>query len=145
MILYLDSSALVKLYTRESGSDETTALASRADALGTALIARAEVAAAFSKAVRLKALTRVEAGAALEVFRRQWPDLLHVDVNEAVVAQADALAWAHGLRGYDAVHLACGLQWQQIVGEPVTLATFDRSLWDAGQRVGLEAWPDTLA
>ena len=81
MILYLDSSALVKLYTRESGSDETTALASRADALGTALIARAEVAAAFSKAVRLKALTREEAGAALEVFRRQWPDLLHVEVS----------------------------------------------------------------
>ena len=144
MITYLDSSALVKLYTQESGSEETLAFVGRADVRGTGLIARAEVAATFGKAVRLKALTREEARAALEVFRRQWPDLFHVDVNETVVAQADALAWAHGLRGYDAVHLASALLWQQSISSPVTLATFDRQLWDAAQLVGLEVWPEAL-
>ena len=144
MIAYLDSSALVKLYTRESGSEETLAFVGQAAVRGTGLIARAEVAATFGKAVRLKALTRDEARAALEVFRRQWPDLFHVDVNETVVAQADALAWAHGLRGYDAVHLASALLWQQSISSPVTLATYDRQLWDAAQLVGLEVWPEAL-
>jgi predicted nucleic acid-binding protein len=144
MIAYLDSSALVKLYTRESGSEETLAFVGRADVRGTGLIARAEVAATFGKAVRLKALTRDEARAALEVFRRQWPDLFHVDVNETVVMQADSLAWTYGLRGYDAVHLASALLWQQSISSPVTLATFDRQLWDAARLVGLEAWPEAL-
>jgi uncharacterized protein len=144
MITYLDSSALVKLYTQESGSEETLAFVGRADVRGTGLIARAEVAATFGKAVRLKALTREEGRAALEVFRRQWPDLFHVDVNETVVAQADALAWSHGLRGYDAVHLASALLWQQSISSPVTVATFDRQLWDAAQLVGLEVWPEAL-
>ena len=144
MIAYLDSSALVKLYTRESGSDETLAFVGQADVRGTGLIARAEVAATFGKAVRLKALTRDEARAALEAFRREWPDLFHVDINETVVTQADALAWAHGLRGYDAVHLASALLWQQSINSPVTLATFDRQLWDAARLVGLEAWPEML-
>ena len=144
MITYLDSSALVKLYTYESGSEETLAFVSRADVRGTGLIARAEVAATFAKAARLKALTRDEARAALEVFRRQWPDLFHLDVNETVVTQADSLAWTFGLRGYDAVHLASALLWQQSIGSAVTLATFDRQLWEAAQLVGLEVWPETL-
>jgi uncharacterized protein len=144
MIAYLDSSALVKLYTQESGSDETLAFVDRADVRGTGLIARAEVAATFAKAVRLKALTRDEARTALEVFRRQWPNLFHVDVNETVVMQADSLAWTYGLRGYDAVHLASALLWQQSISSPVTLATFDRQLWDAAQLAGLEVWPEVL-
>jgi predicted nucleic acid-binding protein len=144
MIAYLDSSALVKLYTQESGSEETLAFVVRADVRGTGLIARAEVAATFSKAARLKALTRDEARAALEVFRRQWPNLFHVDVNETVVTQADSLAWTYGLRGYDAVHLASALLWQQSIGSPVTLATFDRQLWEAARLVGLEVWPEAL-
>ena len=102
------------------------------------------MAATFAKAVRLKALTRDEARAALEVFRRQWPDLFHVDVNETVVMQADSLAWTYGLRGYDAVHLASALLWQQSIGSPVTLATFDRQLWDAARLVGLEVWPEAV-
>lgn len=67
-----------------------------------------------------------------------------MEVTEAVVAQADALAWEHGLRGYDAVHLASALLWQNGLSETVTLATFDKQLWAAAQLVGLEVWPEAL-
>ena len=56
MILYLDASALVKRYVAEPGSAEVSEAISRAEAIGTALISRAEVAAALAKAVRGKAL-----------------------------------------------------------------------------------------
>ncbi|MFC2015426.1 type II toxin-antitoxin system VapC family toxin [Chloroflexota bacterium] len=144
MILYLDASALVKRYVAELGSPEVSAAISRSQVTGTVPISRAEVEAALAKAVRLQALTQEEGLASLQVFRNEWPDLVRVHVTEMVVAQAGSLAWDHGLRGYDAVHLAAASTWQGALGERVTLATFDKHLWTAAESVGLEAYPDDL-
>lgn len=141
MILYLDSSALVKRYVREAGSDEVERLIARAGAVGTGLVSRAEVAAALARAARLGLVERDEAEAALRVFRAEWPRLARVQLTEPLLARADALAWDFGLRGYDAVHLASALYWQDSLSEPVTLATFDRELWRAAQAAGLDVWP----
>jgi predicted nucleic acid-binding protein len=144
MILYLDASALVKRYIRESGSREVEGLIARAGAVGTSQVSRAQVAAALARAVRMDYLRRDDAGAALQVFRAHWPRLARIQVTEPLVARADALAWDYGLRGYEAVQLAAALYWQESLGEPVTLATFDRELWRAGQAAGLAVWPDAL-
>ena len=141
MIVYLDASALVKHYVVEAGSREVNQLLVRADVLGTATISRAEVAAALSKAVRMDTLARNESEAALQVFRAEWVDLVRLQLTESILAQADTLAWEYGLRGYDAVHLAAARFWQSSLGEPVTLATYDRQLWQAGDTVGLISWP----
>ena len=61
------------------------------------------------------------------------------------MALADTLAWDYGLRGYDAVHLASALTWQEALGEPVLLATFDKQLWSAAPKAGVAIWPETLA
>ena len=58
---------------------------------------------------------------------------------------ADDLAWQYGLRGYDAMHLAAALLWQDGLEESVTLATFDRQLWQAGRQSGLAVFPADLA
>ena len=144
MIVYLDASALVKRYIAEAGSAEVDHLIARADAVGTAVISRAEVAAALAKAVRVGSLTRQESSPALQVFRTQWADLLRLQLTEAVVARADSLAWEHNLRGYDSLHLAAAITWQETLGQPVTLATFDRQLWQVGTTVGTTVWPDDL-
>jgi predicted nucleic acid-binding protein len=144
MIVYFDSSALVKRYLAEAASAQVGTLLAEAIVTGTSLISRAEVSAALAKAVRMNWLTHDVAGQLLRVFRAQWADLIAVEVTAAVVAQADALAWEHGLRGYDAVHLASALLWQNGLSETITLATFDKPLWAAAQLVGLEVWPETL-
>jgi predicted nucleic acid-binding protein len=76
-------------------------------------------------------------------FASQWPDFAKVPLSEALVARAEALAWDSALRGYDAVHLASALTWQESVGVEIALATFDRQLWDAGKQVGIHVWPET--
>jgi predicted nucleic acid-binding protein len=144
MILYLDASALVKRYVAELGSTEVSAAIAQAQVTGTALISRAEVAAALAKAVRVNAVTQEGALASLQVFRNEWPDLLRVQVTEMVVARAGAFAWDYGLRGYDAVHLAAASGWQDAMGERVTVATFDKRLWTVAELVGLEAYPADL-
>lgn len=144
MILYLDASALVKRYATEFGSDIVNEAIGEADLAGTALVSRAEVAAAFAKAVRMGALKRDEGLKCLHAFRKDWHDLVRIQVTETAIARADTLAWEHNLRGYDAVHLAAAILWQEAMGEQVTMATFDQTLWNVVEKIGLVPFPANL-
>jgi predicted nucleic acid-binding protein len=144
MILYLDASALVKRYVSEFGSDIVNDATDEADLVGTGVISRAEVAAALAKSVRMGALKKEEGLASLRTFRKDWLDLVRVQVTEIAIARADTLAWEHNLRGYDAVHLAMASLWQETMGEQVTMATFDRTLWNMAEKVGLAPFPVDL-
>ncbi len=142
MILYLDASALVKRYVAEHGSEAVAAVIAAAAAAGTAVVSRAEAAAALAKAVRVGVLTQDASALALVHFEQDWPRLVRLQVNESLVARAAGLAWTHGLRGYDAVHLAAAVTWQEAMGRQVTMATFDRALWQAAGQVGLIPFPE---
>ncbi|MEP7357516.1 MAG: type II toxin-antitoxin system VapC family toxin, partial [Anaerolineales bacterium] len=104
---------LVKRYVLEAGSKLVAGILAPPSIVGTALITRAEVAASLAKAVRIGAITRMEGSRALDEFRGHWPYLLTFRMNESLVARADELAWDLNLRGYDAVHLATALVWQE--------------------------------
>ena len=144
MIAYLDASVFVKRYIVERGSRETNALTADAEMTATSIVSRAEIAAAFAKAVRAGLVNNRVARTAQRTFAEDWPDIVRVPVTESLVERAEALAWEHALRGYDAVHLASALTWQESVGEQIVLATFDQQLWEAAKRAGLRAWPDQL-
>ena len=144
MIVYLDASVLVKRYVAESGSKETAKLIAHAEVVATSLISRAEVAAALAKAARIGLLGAESARRAQRAFSSQWADIARLPVSEALVSRAEALAWDYTLRGYDAVHLASALTWQESVGVVVILATFDRQLWEAAQLAGMHLWPEKV-
>jgi predicted nucleic acid-binding protein len=144
MILYLDASALVKRYVAEPGTPEIERSLIDAKVVGTSLISRAETAAALAKAIRVGTLTHEAARSALQVFRSEWLNLVRIQATETLIARADALAWEFGLRGYDAVHLASALLWQDGLGKQVTMATFDQQLWHATSKCGLVPFPDDL-
>lgn len=144
MIVYFDSSALVKRYIAEPASAQVESLVAEAGIAATSLITRAEVAAALARAVRMNWLTHDVAARALKAFQQHWSVLFRLNIRETTIERAEGLAWEQGLRGYDAVHLASALLWQSGLSQSVTLATFDRQLWDAAQLVGLEVWPETL-
>jgi len=55
--------------------------------------------------------------------------------------RGDFLACEHNLRGFDATHLACALIWQETLGLPVTLATFDGQLVQAAKEVKMGILP----
>ena len=100
--------------------------------------------AALAGAVRRGILDEPDGRRARLLFGQEWPDIARIPVTERLVALADALAWEHGLRGYDAVQLASAVTWQDMVGLDVVLATFDQQLWAAAPRAGLRPWPAQL-
>lgn len=142
MILYADTSALVQLFVVEEKSEATQQFFRQARLLGVSVLARAELGAALARAVRRGLIQDEEGIEARQRLEEVWPTWVRIGVDERLVARAETLAWEHGLRGYGAIHLAAALLWQERVGYPVVLATFDAELWQAARRAGLGVWPE---
>jgi len=144
MNLYLDTSAVVKQYIMEAGTADIASVIRQAKYVGTCLITRPETSAAIGKATRIGWLDRPTAEKVRGAFQANWADLIVIQLTLNVATLADDLAWKNGLRGFDAIHLAAALTWQEMLATPITLATFDRQLWQAAEAVGLTAWPERL-
>jgi predicted nucleic acid-binding protein len=141
LILFCDTSALVKLYIRESFSDEVLAWARDARAVAVSRIAWAETMAALARRAREQpgdapAIEEVRAR-----LRADWPKLAVVEVTHALVELAGEYADVFALRGYDSVQLASGRTLQLGAAETVCFACFDHRLGKAAAVLGMQALP----
>jgi uncharacterized protein len=144
MIIYLDTSALVKRYVRETGSTEVITMIENAESVGSVSLTKVEMAAALEKTVRLGWIKREYVLQAWQDFLDHWSSFTRLNISPGTIERASALAWEYSLRGYDAMHLASALLWQEALTTQITLVTFDRDLWQAGQKAGLDVWPEGL-
>lgn len=144
MILYLDTSALVKRYVIEAHSNDVNQLIEQADMVGSSVLARVEMAATLAKAARQNWVDPKEAENAWQDFLSHWQSYTRLSVTPATLERASRLAWENGLRGYDAMHLAAAVLWQEMMETPIILATFDRELWLAAPKTGLAVWPQNI-
>ena len=142
MILYLDTSAMVKRYVMESGSKEVSALTDQADVVGSSLLTRVEMASALAKAARMNWVDAAFAENAWLDFLSHWQSIVRLSVTPGVAERASRLAREHGIRGYNAAHLAAALVWQETLEAPVTLASYDDELWHAAKKTGMAVWPE---
>ena len=91
MILFLDTSALVKLYVREDGSEEILDRARGAGALAASRIASAEAFAALARRAREQPEDSASIEEAKRRLRAHWPDYLLVEVTQETVEKAGEL------------------------------------------------------
>lgn len=145
MILYLDTSALVKLYVREPGSTALRSHASKAEALATSVVAYAEARAAFGRLKQSGTSSEGRHQQRLERFGLDWEALLRVELIPEVLRSAGDLAEIYSLRGFDSIHLASALWLKARVSVPVDFAVFDRRLGVAAARAGLAVVPKSRA
>ena len=138
--MYLDASAVAKLFLPEQGSEELNRqLAGRQDLILSDL-AVTEVVSSLSRRHREGDLTRdqlsVLQGALLEL--RASGQVLRVDLDPAAHREAERLLILLNiaLRAADALHLALALS-----AESTSLLTYDHRLRSAGTAVGLVALP----
>lgn len=141
MILYADTSALVKKYVHEAGSEEALALFDAFETVATAALTQVEMAAALAKAARQGWADEASLLEAWQDFLTHWPAYTRLPVSAGAVERASRLAWKHGLRAYDALHLACAQIWQESIGERTLFACFDQRLRRAAVAEGLWVWP----
>ena len=75
-------------------------------------------------------------------FLSHWPAYIRMPVSAGIVERAASIAWQHGLRAYDSLHLASALAWKDITGDQVVFACYDRDLLKAARQEGLQVWPN---
>lgn len=116
-VYYLDTSALVKRYAQERGTDWVLRLTDAAAGhdLYTVRVTGPEMIAALFRKARTGEISSDEAGRLAENFRADWRGQYQIVELTALVAdRAMELAEKHGLRGYDAVHLASASALQEM-------------------------------
>jgi uncharacterized protein len=138
LILYIDTSALVKLYVPESESEAVQALVENAQVTAVSLVAFAEARAAFARKRRERAVNLKDYRRIMREFDDDWDHFFVVAVTEPLVKRAAQLADKHGLRGYDAIQLSSAIVLHEQSGEPVSFCCFDARLLRAGRREGLK-------
>lgn len=137
MIVYLDTSALVKLYVKEAGTREVQRLIRESEAVVASWVAYAETRAAFARAVREKLTSPARHQERLAQFNQDWESVVRVELLPLVARNAGELAEIHGLRGFDAIHLASALWLRDKMGGSFGFAAFDQRLRSAAEQAGL--------
>jgi predicted nucleic acid-binding protein len=132
VIVYLDTSALVKLYVAETGQELVLERVRSANQIATALITYVEMFAALARLEKERRITAAGFSMLAEQFEANWTSCWTVELTRSVIQRAAVLARRHGLRGYDAVQLASALELRG--GEAkVEFLSFDARL-NAGAR-----------
>ena len=141
MILFCDTSALVKLYILEDSSREMQTLAAAATAIAVCRIAWAEMMAALARRAREFPSDAEAIETVRNRLRTDWPRYAVVEVTQSLVELAGEFADTFALRGYDSVQLAAARTLQDMAGEEIQFACFDTRLGKAARMLGMLASP----
>jgi uncharacterized protein len=136
VILYLDTSALVKLFVQEAHS-EAVRTAAAGSVVATHLLAYAEACSAFARLAeeRPDASLFRRLRAALDAHWAEWEI---VQVEEPLVRRAGEFCARYRLRAYDSVHLAAAERVRSASGghADFRFGAFDQNLTRAARSLG---------
>jgi len=138
VILYCDTSALIKRYVAEEGAAEVNNFWERASAVSTSVVAFAETMAVFGRKHKEKVLSTIEYKEIIGQFKEDYRHLLLVPVSEALNIAIEDLLKRHSLRGFDAIHLASAKVFDGPDNEDLLFACFDQALNNAAAKEGLK-------
>lgn len=138
MIVYFDTSALIKRVFDEPGSDIAEALWNEGSEMVSTQIAYPEARAAAGAAHRVGRIGTSDLRNATRKIDALFEAMDLMGVDGGLARLAGDLAEDHGLRGYDAVHLASALS---VDAPRVLVATWDRDLATASSAEGLAVVP----
>ena len=132
MSLYVDSSAVIKLYVHEPDSDEA------AETLRGQWVSGRHTLVEVRRALAL-ALDGPELRLARDRFATDWELTAIVELDEDVCGTAAELAESTGVRALDALHLASA----ELLGrDECSFVTFDQRLAAAARSLGWTVLPE---
>lgn len=134
MIIYLDTSDLVKLYVLEKNSNQIMTHVNNSQVVATSIIAYVEARAAFARKFREKGLSESEYRKIIRTLDNDWENYFVINVSEETVKLAGNLCEKFRLRGYDALHLASASILNKSITGTIYFSCSDSRLNKAAQK-----------
>jgi len=132
MRVFFDTSAFVKRYISESGTDSVLEWCDRATEIGLSGIALPEIISAFCRLHREARITDTQYQQLKSLLLADIEDAALCDLTPAVLAQAISSLETNVLRGMDAIHIGSAVALQADV-----FVSADTRQLDAAARAGL--------
>lgn len=139
-MIYFDTSALIKLFILEKGSEDAQRLSRDHFPTATATIAYTEMYSGVNRRKREGHLSTHQYTRLSRRFEEYWTSSIHVELTQEVLASAKALLERHSLRALDAIHLASAISLKKGIQEPLQFAAADSRLLDAASAERLTPW-----
>lgn len=134
MIAYFDTSSVIPLIIEEPSSDICTRVWNDASRIMSIRLLYPEGRAALARAERMGRITRAQLAAAVAALDSIIEEIDHIEVTSELAHAAGELAQSHGLRGYDAVHLAAATA---AADHDLVFATGDAALATSATSLGI--------
>ena len=139
MIVYFDSSSIVKWFFDEAFMEPARDIKDKATSLFTSLISFPEVMVAINRAWREGRCAKPDMELVRDEFMRIWTDFRWIAIDEKLMQRAGHLIFRHNLRGFDAVHMASALLLKEERGNndiDLFFSSFDKNLNRAAREEG---------
>lgn len=130
-MIYFDTSALIKYFVVEKGSDLAQRLVQARSPTATASISYAEVYSGLNRRKREGHISATQYARLGRQFEEHWPSYIRIELVQEVLALAKFLLERHPLRALDAIHLASAISLKKGIHEPLQFAAADSRLLDA--------------
>lgn len=145
MILYIDTSALVKKYAVEEDSKGFIKVYNNAEAIAISKVGYAETLAAFYKKLREKTVSTKELNLMIRFFKNDWKSFISINTVDSVIDEIETLIAKYGLRGFDAIHLASAIVLKKSLKENITFVCYDELLLTAAKKEHFLIYPETAS
>lgn len=140
-LYYLDTSAWMKRYAIETGSEAIQGLIEGSEGLSCSAIGIVEASAAIARRSRNPATAGL--AGAFGQLEKDWSVFLQVRVSDAVLKRSRMFAVTFGLRAADAIHLASAASLAAKLPpryRRLIVAAADQELLAAADQLGLKIW-----
>ena len=138
MIVYLDTSSLVKLYVEEIDSEKINNIANKAAVISTSKIAYAEARSAFARKQKEGGFPTSVLRKLVEDFNKDWESYFLIEITDGLIRFAGDIAEKYLLRGFDSIHLASAVNLRNKINSAIYFSSDDARLNQAAEKEGID-------
>jgi predicted nucleic acid-binding protein len=137
-MIYFDSSALVKRYLKEKGTDVVLSLTTREEFVATSKLAYPELLSTFMRKNREGELQEEPLKSIWNRLEADWLEFFIIEIHDELLPLVKSLIRKYPLKGADSIHLASALWLESMTKTEVMFIASDMSLLDAATKENLK-------
>ncbi|MCF6148401.1 MAG: type II toxin-antitoxin system VapC family toxin [Candidatus Kuenenia sp.] len=137
-MIYLDTSALVKKYVAEEGSENIVTIMQNS-VIATSRLTYPEILSAFVRRFRAGDITNNKLKEIVKDFESDWDCFTILDIHEELLPIIKNITEKHYLRGADSIHLSSALWLKNTLNEDVAFVASDTNLLNAASSENLNS------